>query len=92
MDQSGGYPPPDHNGNAWKEDTMWHWNNNSADRQALGDYLANTLTATPDQSCQAWVELAEIHRKAGNKNEFDILAGRLKDICGIRLRDWTSEQ
>ncbi|MDD5297762.1 MAG: hypothetical protein PHU46_12685 [Rhodocyclaceae bacterium] len=71
---------------------MWHWNNHAADRRALGNYLANALNACPDECCQTWVRLAEIHRQAGNKTEFDILAGRLREVYNLQLPDWPASQ
>lgn len=69
---------------------MRFWRTHSDDRRALGDYLANSLNACPEKSCHAWLELAEIHRKAGNKAEFDILAGRLKESYNVHLPEWTA--
>ena len=68
---------------------MWFWRSKTEDRRDLGDYLADSLNACPEKSCHAWLELAEIHRKAGNKAEFDILAGRLQEIYNVHLPEWT---
>ncbi len=71
---------------------MWNWRNQAQDRREMGNYLANSLKACPDQCCQTWVKLAEIHRKAGNRAEFEILAGRLKETYDIILPEWQTHQ
>jgi len=69
---------------------MWFWRNKTEDRRDLSDYLANSLNASPEKSCHAWLELAEIHRQAGNKTEFDILSARLKENHNVHLPEWTA--
>ena len=74
----------------WKDEIMWPWRNNVNERQVLGNYLAQSLTACPNQSNQTWMQLAEIYRKAGNKTEYEVLTARLRETDAAQLSEWVS--